>query len=100
MSVNLITQPCCNPLFPPITSQFSAILTAGSESLTSPSDESDPKPDTSITQAQGCNLFPPWLSRPLPDGKADLGPRALKRELRWRSADGGSTAVQDEAGRG
>lgn len=100
MRVYSSTQPSCNPLLLPITSQSAAISTVGCGSIASQSCESDPKPDTSITQAQGCNLFPPWLSRPLPDGKADLGPRALKRELRWRSADGGSTAVQDEAGRG
>ena len=74
MRLYFSTQAFCNPLFPPISSQFAALSTAASGSFGSPPSDGEQSPKTARFRLKPL---------PLSACKYHLYPKAPKRELRW-----------------
>ena len=93
------TPACCNPLFPPITTRFSAVSAAVSRPFEPPSTEGAPDSPTAITQdSPSCLLLSRPFS-PLPASKVGLRSSTLKRELH-RQRHPRTANVKAAAGRG
>ena len=93
------TPACCNPLFPRITCQFSAVSAAVGGPLGTPSTQGAPDSHTAITQSRSSCLF---LSRPfssLTASRDDPRSQALKRDLQ-RHHPLRTATVKVAAGRG
>ena len=93
------TPACCNPLFPPVTTRFSAVSAAVGGPSGSPSTEGAPVSHTAITQdSPSCLLLSRPFS-PLSASKAGLHSSTLKRELH-RQRHLRTANVKAAAGRG
>ena len=93
------TPACCNPLFPPIITRFSAVSAAVSRPFGPPSTEGAPGSRTVITQdSPSCLLLSRPFS-PLSASKAGLHSSTLKRDLH-RQRHLRTANVKAAAGRG